>query len=63
LIAVVPRFGMSVEGDWQDTQLPLPKGDWRNLFSGGIARSSISAAQLFADFPVAVLTREAVVRE
>jgi (1->4)-alpha-D-glucan 1-alpha-D-glucosylmutase len=60
LIAAVPRFGMSVAGDWQDTQLPLPKGEWRNLFSGVVARSSVPAAQLFADFPVAVLTRAAV---
>ena len=58
LIAIVPRFGMSIEGRWEDTHLPLPQGDWRNLFSGAHARTSVTPAQLFADFPVSVLIRQ-----
>jgi (1->4)-alpha-D-glucan 1-alpha-D-glucosylmutase len=57
VIAVVPRFGMTVDGDWQDTQLPLPTGEWRNLFGGKPLRTSAAAALLFRDFPVALLVR------
>jgi len=30
LIAVVPRFKMPLAGEWGDTRLPLPGGEWRN---------------------------------
>ncbi len=30
LIAVVPRFSMTASGGWGDTQLPLPRGVWKN---------------------------------
>ena len=33
LIAVVPRFSMTVDGDWGDTRLPLPRGVWMNAFT------------------------------
>ena len=57
LIVIVPRFGMSVADDWQDTHLPLPEGEWRNLFAD--SRISVTAipAQLFGHFPVAALVR------
>ncbi len=57
LIAVVPRFGMSVDGDWQDTLLPLPTGEWRNLFGGRPLRISAAPDVLFRVFPVALLVR------
>jgi (1->4)-alpha-D-glucan 1-alpha-D-glucosylmutase len=57
LIAVVPRFGMSVAGDWQDTQLPLPLGKWRNLLGGSVSASVVAPLQLFSEFPVALLIR------
>jgi (1->4)-alpha-D-glucan 1-alpha-D-glucosylmutase len=58
LIAAVPRFGMSVAGDWQDTMLQLPTGEWRNLFDDAAVETSVTPAQLFADFPVALLIRD-----
>jgi (1->4)-alpha-D-glucan 1-alpha-D-glucosylmutase len=57
LIAIVPRFGMSVADDWQDTYLPLPKGEWRNLFSGSSNSATAIPTQLFRHFPVALLMR------
>jgi (1->4)-alpha-D-glucan 1-alpha-D-glucosylmutase len=57
LIAVVPRFGLTVAGDWQDTRLPLPKGEWRSLFNGAVFASSVAPTQMFGDFPVAVFFR------
>jgi (1->4)-alpha-D-glucan 1-alpha-D-glucosylmutase len=58
LIAVVPRFTLTLGGDWGDTRLPLPGGVWRDLFSGQILQREASPAALFADFPVSLLIRE-----
>jgi (1->4)-alpha-D-glucan 1-alpha-D-glucosylmutase len=58
LIAVVPRFTLSVQGDWGDTRLPLPRGRWRNVFTDAIVEDSVSPAELFAAFPVALLLRD-----
>ena len=59
LIAVVPRFTMTLAGEWGDTRLPLPGGSWRNCFSGESVQREISPAALFAAFPVALLVRDA----
>ena len=58
LIAVVPRFTMTVKDDWGDTRLPLPRGDWRNCFTDAVVSDSIGPAALFGGFPVALLVRE-----
>jgi (1->4)-alpha-D-glucan 1-alpha-D-glucosylmutase len=58
VIAVVPRFTLSVGGDWGDTRLPLPRGDWRNYFTDSVLRGSASPRELFGAFPVALLIRE-----
>jgi (1->4)-alpha-D-glucan 1-alpha-D-glucosylmutase len=58
LIAVVPRFTLTLGNDWGDTRLPLPGGVWRDLFSGQILQREASPAALFADFPVSLLVRE-----
>jgi len=58
LIAVVPRFTLSLNGDWGDTTLPLPQGSWRNLFFDSTLREAASPADLFSEFPVALLLRE-----
>jgi maltooligosyltrehalose synthase len=62
----VPRLVASIyddtgAADWGDTGFDLPAGRvWRNVFSGkrivGVDR--IAASDLFADFPVTVLTAE-----
>jgi (1->4)-alpha-D-glucan 1-alpha-D-glucosylmutase len=57
LIAVVPRFTLTLGGDWDDTRLPLPGGVWSDLFSGQILQREASPAALFADFPVSLLVR------
>ena len=57
LIVIVPRFGMSIADDWQDTHLPLPEGEWRNLFADSRASVTAIPAQLFGHFPVAALVR------
>jgi (1->4)-alpha-D-glucan 1-alpha-D-glucosylmutase len=58
LIAIVPRFTMTLAGDWDDTRLPLPGGVWRNCFTNQIIQREISPGELFQSFPVALLIRE-----
>jgi (1->4)-alpha-D-glucan 1-alpha-D-glucosylmutase len=58
LIAVVPRFTMTLAGDWGDTRLPLPGGSWRNCFTEERVQREVSPAALFAAFPVALLIRD-----
>jgi (1->4)-alpha-D-glucan 1-alpha-D-glucosylmutase len=58
LIAVVPRFTMTLGGAWGDTRLPLPGGLWRNCFTGAVLEREITPDALFNSFPVALLIRE-----
>jgi (1->4)-alpha-D-glucan 1-alpha-D-glucosylmutase len=58
LIAVVPRFSMTVGADWGDTRLPLLRGVWVNAFTDARLQGSVAPAELFGAFPVAILTRE-----
>jgi (1->4)-alpha-D-glucan 1-alpha-D-glucosylmutase len=58
LIAVVPRFTMTLAGEWGDTGLPLPGGSWRNCLTDECVQREVSPAALFASFPVALLVRD-----
>jgi (1->4)-alpha-D-glucan 1-alpha-D-glucosylmutase len=58
LIAVVPRFTLTLAGEWGDTRLPLPGGIWRNSFTDERVQREVSPADLFSSFPVALLFRE-----
>jgi (1->4)-alpha-D-glucan 1-alpha-D-glucosylmutase len=58
LVAVVPRFTMSVQGSWGDTSLPLPRGIWRDFFTEASHESQLGPDALFRYFPVALLIRE-----
>jgi (1->4)-alpha-D-glucan 1-alpha-D-glucosylmutase len=58
LIVVVPRFTMSVGNGWGDTRLPLPRGAWRNHFTGARVEGAVSPPELLSGFPVALLIRE-----
>jgi (1->4)-alpha-D-glucan 1-alpha-D-glucosylmutase len=58
LIAVVPRFTMTLAGEWGDTRLPLPGGVWRNGFTDQLIQREISPPELFGVFPVALLIRD-----
>ena len=58
LIAVVPRFTLSLGGEWSDTRLPLPGGVWRNGFTDVVLQREATPDALFDSFPVALLIRE-----
>ncbi len=57
VIVAVPRFTLTLGGDWDDTVLGLPAGSWHDALGGGTHQNEVAAAQLFGDFPVALLTR------
>jgi (1->4)-alpha-D-glucan 1-alpha-D-glucosylmutase len=58
LIAIMPRFTLTLGGDWADTRLPLPGGVWRNAFTDAVLQREATPAVLFESFPVALLIRE-----
>ena len=60
LIAVVPRFTLTLGGAWADTRLPLPGGAWRNCFTDSVVEREVTPDVLFKSFPVALLIRERV---
>ena len=58
VIVAVPRFSLTLDGDWLDTTVTLPDGTWRNLFTTAELTGEIEPRALFGDFPVALLTRQ-----
>jgi (1->4)-alpha-D-glucan 1-alpha-D-glucosylmutase len=60
IVSVAQRWPFSVGGDWQDTVVPLPAGDWRNELTGEKWRGGDArVADLLRRFPVALLTTSA----
>ena len=57
-VAIIPRLPAKLRDDWGDTAIGLPRGTWRNLFTGAsidATATPIPLATLLADFPVALL--------
>ncbi|MEX2176657.1 MAG: hypothetical protein WD872_19985, partial [Pirellulaceae bacterium] len=57
-LAAIPLRVLSTQGQWGDTRLPLPQGEWVNTLTGESCRQAVPAADLFARFPVALLVRQ-----
>ncbi|CDO88414.1 maltooligosyl trehalose synthase [Mycobacterium triplex] len=58
VVVAVTRWTVRLaETGWGNTVLPLPEGTWKDTLTGAIADGPTSAAQLFADLPVALLER------
>jgi (1->4)-alpha-D-glucan 1-alpha-D-glucosylmutase len=58
VIAIAQRRPLARRGQWGDTMIPLPDGDWRNLCDGtSVAPGRIAVHDLLASFPVALLER------
>lgn len=59
IVTVVPRFTKKLNGTWDDTTLHLEGTGWTHCFTNqAIEGDSISIADLFRDFPVALLIRK-----
>ncbi len=60
LVVVVPRLVVGLRGDWEDTVIDLPEGEWTDVLTGAeMAGRTVSVAELLAGFPVAVLADRA----
>ena len=60
VLTIVPRFTLKLNSNWQDTNLELPPGNWRNEFTGEPWAGRIRIESIFVKFPVALLTRKEV---
>ena len=59
VVTLVPRLTVLLNGQWQDTTLTLPAGEWRNRLTGGhLAGGTYPMDDLLRDFPVALLVKE-----
>ncbi|HEX6538478.1 MAG TPA: malto-oligosyltrehalose synthase [Candidatus Dormibacteraeota bacterium] len=59
VIAVAVRLAHGLGGDWEDTTLDLPFGEWHNVLTGEtVSGGTNSMAALLEAFPVALLERE-----
>ncbi len=59
VIAVAPRLTVSLAGEWADTFLELPPGRWINCMESSAPwEGQVRLGELFASFPVALLSKE-----
>jgi len=59
VVTIVPRLTLQLAGAWKDTIVVLPKGRWRNEFTGSIVEGGVVSMKLLVkDFPVVLLVRE-----
>jgi (1->4)-alpha-D-glucan 1-alpha-D-glucosylmutase len=56
LLTAVPRLGLHADS-WRDTRLSLPDGAWRDILADRTYRGAIPLRELWAAFPIALLTR------
>jgi (1->4)-alpha-D-glucan 1-alpha-D-glucosylmutase len=53
---IAPRLTLSVAGDWRDTTVELPAGEWHNEVTGErVATTTANVGDLLHRFPVALL--------
>ncbi|WP_291319606.1 hypothetical protein, partial [Desulfonatronospira sp.] len=58
VLTVVPRLVLGLGGDFEDTVLDLPPGDWENVLTGErLAGGAIDLSRLLSSFPVALLAK------
>jgi (1->4)-alpha-D-glucan 1-alpha-D-glucosylmutase len=56
VVAVVPRLVLGLGGDWGDTALTLPPGEWVDALDGERRfEGGVRVAELLEPFPVALL--------
>jgi (1->4)-alpha-D-glucan 1-alpha-D-glucosylmutase len=59
VLTVVPRLVIGLAHDWRNTTLEIPRGEWRDVFTGERWNGGETAVStLLAKFPVCLLSRE-----
>lgn len=60
MAVIAPRLVMRLAGDWVDTEVALPDGEWLNLLTGEtVAGGRRRISDILKQFPVALLGRQA----
>jgi (1->4)-alpha-D-glucan 1-alpha-D-glucosylmutase len=58
-VTVVPRLGLKLDGNWAETTLELPCGQWRNELTGDdVGGGMVQMSELLSRFPVCLLSRQ-----
>jgi len=59
-VTVVPRFPLTLAGDWADTTVAVPEGEWHDQLTGARRRGGgdLPLGELLGEFPVALLARQ-----
>ena len=58
VLTVVPRLTLTLDGEWRDTHLVLPEGDWTDVLTGTTFSGAAPVEKLLAGFPVFVGVEE-----
>jgi (1->4)-alpha-D-glucan 1-alpha-D-glucosylmutase len=59
VVTVVPRLVSRLGGNWGQTSVELPQGDWVNRLTGAtVAGGRVAMSELLRDFPVALMVKE-----
>lgn len=52
---IVPRLSLGLRGDWGDTTVHLPAGNWQNTLTGEpVSGGRVRSGELLKHFPVAL---------
>ncbi|HJU27777.1 MAG TPA: malto-oligosyltrehalose synthase, partial [Candidatus Binataceae bacterium] len=62
VIAIAPRLVIALSGDWRDTAIEIPRGEWVNALTGDRIHGGrpVTLSSLMERFPVCLLSREDV---
>jgi (1->4)-alpha-D-glucan 1-alpha-D-glucosylmutase len=60
VIAIAPRLVITSRGEWRDTTVEIPHGEWLNVLTDERVRGdcAVALSSLMARFPVCLLSRE-----
>ncbi|MGI8959670.1 MAG: malto-oligosyltrehalose synthase, partial [Bryobacteraceae bacterium] len=59
IVVMVPRLTLTLQNDWRDASLQVPRGNWRNLLSGAVyCGCELVVREILAPFPIALLVKE-----
>jgi len=58
-VTLAPRLAVSLDGNWEDTVIELPAGNWENVFSGErFSGGTQKLSRLLVQYPVALMVKE-----
>ena len=58
VLTVTPRLTLTLEGEWRETHLALPEGDWTDVLTGTTFSGAVQVEELLRGFPVLVAVEE-----